>query len=354
LTYQLTKITITLIDERMLMAQNTYLIIDTQNLFMRIRHGFKAPDTEQQLAMSLHLIFTSIRKVWNQFDGTHTVFCLEGRSWRKSIYPPYKANRKIATMNRTAKEIEDDNAFFEVMDNFIQFIDKSTNCTMLKHPEAEADDMIARWIDLHPNDRHVIISSDSDFQQLIADNVIIYNGIAALLYTVNGIFDKDGNIAKNKHGTDLPIPDPSWILFEKCIRGDDGDNVMSAYPGVRTKKLLEAFNDRENKGFSWNNLMLSKWTDHEGKEHRVKDDFERNKLLIDLHLQPADLIEKFDETIIKSVSRSPKKQVGIALMKFCNLHGLIKIEKASHDYSPCLSSVYPGTLLEQFSEIETE
>jgi 5'-3' exonuclease, N-terminal resolvase-like domain len=330
----------------------TYIIIDTQNLFFRIRHGVKAPDAEQQLALALHIIFSSIKKVWNQFDAGHTVFCLEGRSWRKDIYTPYKANRKIAAIKRTQREIEEDEVFFEIMDDFITFIRDTTNCTVLKHPEAEADDMISRWIALHPHDSHIVISSDSDFQQLIAPNVMIYNGISGLLYTHQGIFDKDGNIAKNKHGTDLPVPDPEWILFEKCIRGDDGDNIMSAYPGVRTKKLQESYADRVNKGFSWNNLMLSKWTDHDGVEHRVKDDYERNRLLIDLSMQPADLLEKFDYHIMSSIVSKPRKQVGLALMKFCNRHGLVKIEKSSGEYSSCFSSIYTGKLLEIINEQE--
>lgn len=320
----------------------TYIIIDTQNLFMRVRHGVKAPDTEQQLALALHIIFSSIKKVWNQFDGSHTVFCLEGRSWRKDIYPPYKANRKAAAAKRTQKEVEDDQVFFEVMDHFVKFVSTQTNCTVLRHPEAEADDMISRWIALHPTDQHVVISSDGDFQQLVAKNVKIYNGIVGLLYTDQGVFDKDGNMAKNKHGKEMPVPEPNWLLFEKCMRGDDGDNVMSAYPGVRTKKLQEAFADREAKGFAWNNLMLSKWTDHLGTEHRVKDDFERNRLLIDLGMQPSDLIEKFDAVVANSIIRLPRKQVGLALMKFCNMQGLVKIERASGEFSPCLSAVYTG------------
>jgi len=322
----------------------TYLIIDTQNLFMRVRHGVRAPDTDQQFGMALHTIFNSIKMVWNQFEGSHTVFCLEGRSWRKDVYEPYKANRKAAAIKRTPREVEEDNLFFEVMDGFVQFISKNTNCTVLRHPNAEADDMISRWIALHPDDQHVIISSDSDFQQLIAKNVKIYNGIAALLYTDTGIYDKDGKIAKNKHGKELPVPDPEWLLFEKCMRGDDGDNVMSAFPGVRTKKLLEAYDDREKQGFSWNNLMLSKWTDHDGKDHRVRDDYERNRLLIDLGQQPADLVEKFDEVITNSIIRDPRKQVGLALLRFCNVHGLKRIEQSIGDFSSCLSSTYSGHL----------
>ena len=81
----------------------TYLIIDTQNLFMRVRHGVRAPDTDQQFGMALHIIFNSIKMVWNQFEGSHTVFCLEGRSWRKDVYEPYKANRKAAAVKRHLK-----------------------------------------------------------------------------------------------------------------------------------------------------------------------------------------------------------------------------------------------------------
>ena len=74
-------------------------------------------------------------------------------------------------------------------------------------------------------------------------------------------------------------------------------SIFSAYPGVRTKGtknkigLKEAFADRNTKGYTWNNLMLSKWLDHEGQEHRVLEDYERNKLLVDLHAQPDAIIE---------------------------------------------------------------
>jgi hypothetical protein len=333
----------------------TYTLVDSQNLFFRCRHGIAAPksfvgDLEQQLALSLHVIISSVKKVFDQFDSNHTVFCLEGKSWRKSIYPRYKANRKITLLQRTEQEIIDDEKFFDTMDKFTQFLTKQTNCTVLRSPDGEADDMIARWIALHPNDQHIVISSDSDFQQLVSENVKIYNGIVGLLYTHTGIYDKDGNIAKNKQGKDMPIPDPEWILFEKCIRGDPGDNVMSSFPGVRTTKLAEAFKDRHYKGFAWNNLMLSKWVDPDGVEHRVKDDYERNRILVDLGSQPADLQEKFDQSIIDSIILENKKQVGFALMHFCKIHGLVQIEKYVKDYSKCFSLPYTGHLKQKQEE----
>ena len=50
--------------------------------------------------------------------------------------------------------------------------------------------------------------------------------------------------------------------------------------------MLEAFADKESKGFNWNNFMLQRWTDHNGEEHRVLDDYHPNKTLIDLTAQP--------------------------------------------------------------------
>ena len=67
----------------------------------------------------------------------------------------------------TEKEKEENEVFWEVYDDFLDFINTKTNCTVLRNPRAEADDLIAGWVKEHPNDDHVIISSDSDFAQLI-------------------------------------------------------------------------------------------------------------------------------------------------------------------------------------------
>ena len=142
-------------------------------------------------------------------------------------------------------------------------------------------------------------------------------------------------------------PDPEWLLFEKCMRGDTSDNVFSAYPGVRTKGtskkvgLMEAFEDRKTKGFNWNNLMLQRWTDHEGKEHRVLEDYERNRRLIDLSHQPADIKEIIVSTISQATGCDKNVgQVGIRLMKFCNLYDLKKIAEQAQSYAEPLNARY--------------
>ena len=65
----------------------TYIIVDTANTFFRARHVING-DADIKLGMALHITFNSIKKAWQDFGGSHVVFCLEGRSWRKDFYAP--------------------------------------------------------------------------------------------------------------------------------------------------------------------------------------------------------------------------------------------------------------------------
>jgi hypothetical protein len=318
----------------------TYILVDTANTFFRARHVVRG-DADIKIGMALHITFNSIKKAWQDFEGKHVVFCLEGRSWRKDYYKPYKANRAETRAAMTVKEQEEDKLFWETFDTFKDFVINKTNCTVLQHKQLEADDLIAGFIAAHPDDNHVIISTDSDFHQLIAPNVKQYNGVAETLTTHEGIFDKKGKMVKDtKTGLPKDIPNPDWILFEKCMRGDSSDNVFSAYPKVRKNKLEEAFKDRSNKGFAWNNLMLQRWVDHQGQEHRVLDDYERNKQLIDLKAQPDDI-----KTIIKDIiatNAQPKMvdQVGIRLLKFCQLYDMKRMVDSIQSYAEPFQAKY--------------
>ena len=323
----------------------TYILVDTANTFFRARHVIRG-DLNEKIGMALHITFNSIRKVWRDFDGSHVVFCLEGRSWRKDHYPPYKRNRSDARAVRTETEVEEDEVFWETFDNFRDFIDQKTNCTVLRHEQLEADDLIAGWIQAHPNDNHVIVSTDGDFAQLIAPNVKQFNGIQDVTTTHEGYFDDKGKrVLDKKTKEEKPAPDPQWLLFEKCMRGDSSDNVFSAYPGVRTKGtkkkvgLQEAFADRESKGYNWNNLMLQRWVDHEGNEHRVLDDYNRNVQLCDLTAQPDDIKDKIKETVSKATQKEIE-QVGLKLIKFCAKWDMQRIADSPESYAEPLNARY--------------
>jgi 5'-3' exonuclease len=326
-----------------------YLIVDTANTFFRARHSaHRQSDTWDKLGFAIHVTLSSVNKAFRDQRADHVVWCLEGRSWRKDFYEPYKKNRSVARAALTEAEAEEDRLFWEAFDELQNFIRDRTNCTVLQHSRLEADDLVAGWIQSHTTDQHIIVSSDTDFHQLLAENVKQYNGVADELHTIQGIFDKKGSPVKDKKTKEpKKIPDPSWILFEKCMRGDPTDNIFSAYPGVRTVGsknkvgLTEAYEDKTSKGFAWNNLMLQRWTDHNGQEHRVLDDYERNRILVDLSAQPEEIKALISETIAAGSQPKNMSQVGLYFMKFCGKYDLVKIGDQAQEYAQWLSSQYP-------------
>lgn len=331
-----------------------YALVDTANLFFRARHvASRNADSWQKIGMCLHLSLASVNQAVRRHGIDHVIFCLEGRSWRKDFYKPYKANRKLDESAMTEAEVEENKMFWETYEAFTTFLREKTNTSVIRNPIAEADDIIARFVHMHPNDEHIIVSSDTDFIQLITENVKQYNGITNQLITLDGYFDdRDRPVIDKKTKKHKTLDDPQFILFEKCVRGDSTDNVFSAYPGVRTKGsknkvgLVEAYADKERQGFNWNNLLLQRWTDHDGIEHRVRDDYERNRILIDLTAQPEEIKQQIDNTIRDTVRLEHVSQVGVHLMRFTGKYELNKISDQAETYAKWLNSTYKGGLYE--------
>tara|TARA_B100000085_G_scaffold174066_1_gene158563 strand:+ start:15 stop:1022 length:1008 start_codon:yes stop_codon:yes gene_type:complete len=325
----------------------TYLLVDTMNTFFRARHVVRG-DVSEKVGMAIHITLNAINKCYKKFNADHVVFALEGRSWRKDFYTPYKKNRSDKRAALTPKEVEEDTAFFEAYDDFLKFMTERTNCSTIKCDIAEADDIIARFIAMHPNDEHVIVSSDTDFVQLLTPTVHQYNGITKETIRLDGVFDDAGKPVLDKKTKEHKVPaDPQYQLFKKCMRGDATDNVFSAYPGVREKGtknktgLIEAYADKDTRGFAWNNLMLQRWTDHNGEEHRVLDDYERNVTLVDLTAQPTEIRDYVDDIITEQAVAKNKQMVGAHFMKFCGKWDMQRIAENATQFADLLQKNYP-------------
>ncbi|NJO60948.1 MAG: hypothetical protein HC836_22640 [Richelia sp. RM2_1_2] len=323
----------------------THILVDALNLFHRakfVTHG----SADLRGGMALHIILNSINKVWNQFKGTHVVIALEGgrrtNSWRYKQEITYKAHREVVRLERTAKEVEEDKIYFEYINQLIEFFAKYTNCTILQVPGCEADDCIARWTQLHPDLKHVIVSSDTDYYQLLSPNIQIYNGITSETINLDGFFSDKGDFIINKKTNKPKAPiNPEWELFKKCMLGDPGDGVFrAAPPRIRETKLREAWEDRHEKGFSWNNLMLAKWTDHNNRDLMVLERYNSNRILVDLTQQPAEIIELMDKLILESIKTTKKSNVGVWFMKFCHTYSLTRIEQNADKYVAFLNASY--------------
>jgi 5'-3' exonuclease len=337
-------------------------VVDLSNLFQRARYGATAdPDTKAGLAILI--IFRSLRKLYRDLRVDHMVFAVDRGSWRPSIYPAYKARRRLLRMTATAREQEEEAKFFAVFDALLTYLSCHTRCTILAAPEIEADDFIARWIVHRPQDEHVIVSGDSDFVQLINHNVRLYDAMFQRMLSVDGVFDeqglrlsftvspKNGKIKVGAIDAEF-VPEPEWwrkALFLKLVRGDVTDSVFAAYPGVRYEgkkiSIRAAWADRDEQGYDWNNLMFQSWDKllESGAVERVRviDQFRINEQIIDLTQQPSHIKQRMDAAIDTALAGPVVRDVGVGFLKFCAAHDLPALVKEASDHVSYLNAPCP-------------
>lgn len=344
-----------------------FCIIDASNLIHRIKHGVETKPVKSSVfdpwgenednqvsrkGLIFHSVFNNILYSFQKFNSNHLVMAFDHRSWRKDFYDEYKANRHDRIL--TPDEEKDRELIQELINELKTFLSKNTNITVLQVPDAEADDVISRWIQLHDDScfNHAIISNDGDFKQLISDNVVLYNPLSRVLYTIDGVYfqkgrdkkfkssgeiklyNEDWQIKEDKNGDPETI-EPEWELFYKCIRGDSTDNISSAYPRISTKKMKSAFHGNIEE---WNNFINSFWGD--GEENSVRELYERNKKLIDLKEQPDYILNKIDKTIFESLSNSRVNLIGAKFKGFCSKYNLEILSNKTENFTEIFSAGY--------------
>ena len=87
--------------------------------------------------------------------------------------------------------------------------------------------------------------------------------------------------------------------------------------------------------------MLQRWTDHNGVEHRVLDDYNRNVQLVDLTAQPDEIKVKIAETIATNSVPKNVPMIGAQFLKFCGKYDLAKMSEQATTFSAWLSAKYP-------------
>ena len=74
--------------------KKTYILVDSLNMFFRAKHVGGGKDIDMRVGMAMHIMFNSIKKCWRDFNGSHVVMCLEGRSWRKDFLYSLQSKQK--------------------------------------------------------------------------------------------------------------------------------------------------------------------------------------------------------------------------------------------------------------------
>lgn len=332
-----------------------YILFDLNSIFYRSKHVIKDNmDIETKVSFSLHITFKIIERLVKNLsnDKTKLVFCLDGKSWRYKIYEKYKIERKLQKAKKTKKEKEEDEKYNEVFRDFVDFIDKKTNTIVLWKDMLEADDLISVFCSLMKDENKIlIVSNDNDFVQLIEDNVHLYlchkdvviRKDTAITFEGKPIYinvTNTGKIKIDKNALPNKLPDnwTEWALFLKICRGDSSDCIFPVLPRARVSLLEKVFQDKDNKGFKWNNFLLTTWTDASGNEHRVLEKYKENKMLVDLKDLPEEIFNLAKNEIYEKINKPKINNVGINFLKFCGKYKLIEISNNEKFWATTLSS----------------
>ena len=204
--------------------------------------------------------------------GELILCCDDRKSWRKELFPNYKASRK---KTRSAAPIDWEN-LYECLNQLKEELTEWFPYKVVQVDKAEADDIIAVLVGL-ANERTLILSSDKDFIQLHHFNVRQYSPIQKKF--VEG--------------------DAKWSLHEKLIKGDVGDgvpNIMSddnvfVDEGRRQKPITKKKVD------AWYELDPDMYCSSE-----MLRNYNRNKQLVDLGEVPEsiriNITKEFETTAV--------------------------------------------------------
>lgn len=274
-----------------------WLLFDISNVLYRTFFANKGEDDITVAGLAAMGAMNTLNSYFHKIRPDKIVMAFDRKSWRKAYTAtdecvskrPYKGNRnqKMTPMEKAKYE-----KFLRHLAEFEKLITDHTTIITLAGEALEADDLISGFVQyqsLDPDNEVYIVSGDKDMIQLLGyDNVQLINP------------DKGG---KNQRTLADWGGDSELFLFEKCLRGDIGDNVMSSCPRIRKTEIDKCYVDE----FHRQNLMNREWTSPDGQtKYKVGDLFKENELLMDLRKQPDYIQKHIIKTVIEAMSKERK------------------------------------------------
>lgn len=192
------------------------LIVDGLNVAFRWKH--------QNILDFKYDYIRTIESLAKSYNAGTIIVCADGgSSYRKEIYPEYKANRKERFAEQTEQEAKEFEMFMAEFSDTLTLIRKKY--PVFHFRGVEADDIAAYITQKIKYDECWLISSDRDWDLLISDTVSRFSTVTRKETTVHNW---------DEH-YDFEIED--YITF-KCLTGDKGDNVPGV-PGVGPKRAVQ-------------------------------------------------------------------------------------------------------------------
>lgn len=249
------------------------MIVDALNLAFRWKHSGAKEFVDEYLST-----VDSLRRSYKAAKVIIT--CDQGSSsYRKSIYPLYKANRKEKQELQTAEEEAAFKAFFEEFLRVIATYQELNDYPLIRFDKVEADDT-ASYITNKAVKRGytvVLVSSDKDWDLLVGPNVKRFSYVTRKETTLDNW---------NEHYD----YEPDDHISIKCLMGDSGDNVPGV-PGIGPKKAHQLVRE-----FGSTYDIIASLPIHSRYKHIANlNDFGAEALLTNYKLM--DLVSHCDEAI---------------------------------------------------------
>ena len=202
------------------MSDSTLMVVDGLNLAFRYLHAKSTQFVDDYIR-----VVDSLKKSYKA--GKVIIVCDKGSSsYRKSIYPDYKANRKEKFENQTEEERLAFEEFFAEFEKTLLQIE--TIYPVLRFDSTEADDIaayIVTQIKKYPVTDVWLISSDKDWDLLVNE------------YTSRFSYVTRKEVTFDNWYTHYDC-EPEQYISLKCLTGDTGDNVKGV-EGIGPKRALE-------------------------------------------------------------------------------------------------------------------
>lgn len=287
-------------------------------------------DINEYKGMIIHLIFNNLKHIQTDLlrnFPNEIVIATESSSWRKDFYPDYKANRK-------PNESIDIEEFYSLYNEILTTIRETLPYKVIKVNKAEGDDIIA-ILSNNSNSSTLVVSEDKDFEQLLKNkNISIYKPI------------------KKQFISNININDINKRLLIHILVGDKVDNIPSILEGTKfsdkflvfleqnniftdnvndfenmeiSKKLYESYTESPFKpayfGEKTAEQYLLNLDENLNLNKKAKDNFNRNRCLIDFDFIPEDIkINILNEYNNIHVNNEPDKLMKYFLINGCRNH----------------------------------
>jgi DNA polymerase-1 len=191
-------------------SHSTLYLIDISSFIFRAFYAVReltAPDGTPVNAV--YGVASMLGKLLDEVHPDYLAIVYDSKepSFRKELYPEYKANRSAPPDALIPQ--------FDLIEQMISHF----GLPSFRQSGIEADDLIAtlnrRWIDEDPTHRVVIVSGDKDLMALVSAKTMVWDTMKDIHYTPHEVIEKFG-------------VNPSQVRDYLAIVGDSSDNI----PGI--------------------------------------------------------------------------------------------------------------------------